>query len=198
MPFRHACAPKGEEKIFSRTIINNKENIVMAPKKATKTTKEKKVSAPKGEALEEVLVTDEYLASHPELAEQGISAGDTIEVTATPKETSSKLDLDGEVSILRGDEYVRTYQEGSKEAVQSFLSKDGKYIAVDPSTIVSINVSWRESIKEKDQDTGTMKDTGRMTTKTRVFSEKDGSNWMSQARQCANETTRRSCTAKFI
>jgi hypothetical protein len=164
-------------------------------------TKEKKVGAvkPAKKEVEELVVTQEYFDAHPELEADGVAVGDTIEVPVAPKETDSKLNLDKEVSILKGMEYIRTYPAGMKEAVAGFLSKDeGKYVAVDPKKIVSVTVSWRESIKRKDEDTGRMVDTGRMETKTSVFTEKThGVDFKKKARSLANESVKRSCVASL-
>ncbi len=98
--------------------------------------------APKAGAMEEVVVDEAYLEAHPELKAEGVAVGDTIEVPAVPKKTSEKLDLDGEVSILKGEEYVRTYPEGSEEAVNEFMSK-GNYVAVPASSVVKVQVSFK-------------------------------------------------------
>lgn len=164
--------------------------------------KETKKAEKKSKVVEtETLVVDEaYLEAHPDLKDEGVAVGDTIEVPAVPKETAKGLDLDGEVSILKGEEYIRTYPEGNEENVKSFLSKDGKYVAVDPASIVSIQVSWRESIKRQDDSSTRIIDTGKMETKSVIFSEDThGENWKAEARAKANEngTQRRSCTAKL-
>lgn len=163
----------------------------MAKKTESKAKEDKKAKV----QTEEVVVTQEYLDNHPELEAEGVAVGDTIEVAVAPKETSSKLDLDGEVAIVKGAEFIRVYPEGNEENVKSFLSKnDGKYVAVDPSTITRITVAWRESIKQKDPDSGRVTDTGRLETKNVVFTEKThGTNWMKEARTLANEAPRRSC-----
>lgn len=170
-----------------------------------------KVKAKKDVVVEEeeaasnvVVVTEEYLAEHPELIEEGVAVGDTIGVDPEPKKevveepkvkTDAKLDLDGEVAIVKNEEYIRTYPAGNEENVKSFLSKDGKYAAVEPKKILSITVSWRESERKKDDVTGRVVDTGRLLTRTNVFTAANGADWMKKARTLANEGQRRSCIA---
>ncbi len=157
---------------------------------------EKKV---KKSDVEEVVVDQAYIEAHPDLEAEGVKVGDTIEVSVAPKETSKGLDLDGEVSILKGSEYIRTYPEGNEENVKSLLSKDSKYVAVEAESIVEITVTWRESIKrESENNPGRMTDTGKMETKSVTFSEKtNGENFKAEARSLANQSPRRSCTARL-
>lgn len=154
------------------------------------------------EEVKEFVVTEEYLTEHPELIAEGVSVGDTIAVDDKPKavvedeivaKPAKKIDLDGEIAILKGEEFVRIYPEGNEDNVKGFLSKESKYIAVKPSDITSITVSWRESEKKKDEDTGRIIDTGRLLTQTVIFSEKDGKDWQMKARTLANSGVRRSC-----
>lgn len=149
--------------------------------------------------IEEVVVTEEYLKEHPEVEAEGAKVGDTIQVPVPPKTTDDKLDLNKEVSILKNGEYIRTYPAGMGEEVRGFLSKDGgKYVAVDPKKIVSITVSWRESVKRKDEETGRVVDTGRMASKSVVFTEKThGKEWKKEARALAIVTPKRSCVAQL-
>ncbi len=163
---------------------------------------EKKVGAVKetkkaNSEVEEVVVDETYLAEHPELEADGVAIGDTIEVPKAPVATNSKLDLDKEVSILKGSEYIRTYPAGMEEAVAGFLTKEGgKYIAVDPKSIKTITVGWRESVKTKEESTGRTIDTGRMASKAVKFSEAThGEKWKDEARALANFAPKRSCIA---
>jgi len=166
-----------------------KVGAVKAPEKEEKKAK-------KGE-VEEVTVTKDYLEAHPELEAEGVSVGDVIEVPVAPKETSPKLKMSGAVAILKGEEFVRVYPEGSEEQVKSFLSKDGKYVAIDPEKIASVTVSWRENVMKKDEETGRMVDTGRLKAMSEVFTEKNGENWLKKARELANAAPRRSCIARL-
>jgi hypothetical protein len=159
---------------------------------AAKKVEAKKVA--KAKEVEEIVVSQEYFEAHPELEAEGVSVGDTIEVPVMPKETSDKLDLDAETAIIKGSEFIRVYPEGNEENVKSFLSKDSKYVAISPASINRITVSWRESIKSKDADSGRIVDTGKMETKVSVFTEKThGADWMKKARAMANEAPKRSC-----
>lgn len=166
---------------------DKKEVGGVAPKKETK---------PKKGEVEEITVDEAYLEAHPELVEEGVAVGDVIEVPVMPKVTDSKLNLNKEVSILKGDEYIRTYPAGMEAEVEGFLSKDGKYVAVSPEKIVSITVSWRENVLRKDEDSGRMIDTGRMVTKSQMFTETThGADWKTLARENANSAPKRACIA---
>ena len=63
----------------------------MAKKAVKKTTKKAVV---KTEELEEVLVTQEMLDSNPELAEQGVAVGDTIQLPAEDEAENDHEDQD--------------------------------------------------------------------------------------------------------
>jgi hypothetical protein len=169
---------------------------------AKKVEKKEKVAKKVEEEVKEFVVTEEYLNEHPELIADGVTVGDTIAVDDKPKAVEpaeevkkpvKKIDLDEEVAILKGEEFIRVYPEGNEENVKGFLSKDDKYVAVKPSDMLSITVSWRENEKRKDEDTGRIVDTGRLLTQTNMFSAKDGEDWMMKARILANEGPRRSC-----
>lgn len=148
---------------------------------AKKTSAKKNVGATskaKKEETEEVVVDQAYFDSHPELADAGVSIGDTIEVSKTPKSTAKGLDMDGDVAILKGDVFIRIYPAGSEENVKSFLSKDGKYVAVEAESIIELRVP--HSVTEKK--------TGVVSKVTEIFNdEKSGKDWIQQAINFRNE-----------
>lgn len=160
--------------------------------KTKKVTKEKVVKT-----LE---VTQEILDLNPELL-AGVEVGDEVEMSDEIKLPEEKAEvkapkIKGDIAILKGDEYIRTYSAELAETARDFINKDPNRTMIGADSIDSIIVSWRESEKQKDSDTGRMVDTGRMLTNTNVFTEKThGADFAMKARALANEGVRRSCTA---
>lgn len=191
----------------------------MAKKTEAKKTEVKKGGAKKSEK-ELLVITQEIFDTNAFLADEGVNVGDQIEFT---KELKGKIVLPAEekpepkvgavkapkitcpVSILnrvdaegKSGEYVRTYEKGQEAEAISFLGKDANYKAVDPESIVSITVSYRENEIKKDSDTGRMLDTGKVLNRAVLFTEsKDGAEWMKKAITLAHAGPRRACVAKL-
>lgn len=149
----------------------------------------------------------------------GVAIGDKVELSeesiaslkwpeghefATPKEAVKTVKNVGAVApkvtcpiaILKGNEFIRVYPKGQEAEASEFLGKNLNMRGLSPKDLVSITVQWRENEKKKDTDTGRIVDTGRLITKTHVFSEKNnGEDWFKQARRLASEGPRRSCVA---
>lgn len=183
--------------------------------------KKKGAEASKG-ALPTVEVTEELFALNKELFEaEGVEVGATIELTKELSESLSfpegfdlakqgetKEDAKAEkkgksvscpVAILKGDEYVRTYEKGQEEQAAMFLGKNPSYVAVEPEQVASITVQWRENETRKDADTNRMVDTGKLVSKVFVFSlASHGEGFMQEARALANAGVKRSCVVSLV
>lgn len=150
----------------------------------------------KTEELEEVVVTQEILDSNPELAEQGVEIGDTVqlpaedntedevetedeEVAEAPKTTKKTK---GATAILKGDTFIREYEADQADLVAEFLTKDANYTAVPVEAIEKILVA--HDVMNADKSIARM---------TKVFSrETDGEDFIKFAILFKNEE-RSSC-----
>lgn len=107
----------------------------------------------------EITVTEEYLASNPELRENGIEVGDLIEVSEAEAQASEEVTketpakkakaMKGAMAVLKnGTQYIRTYGADQADALAEFLSKDSAYSAVPDEDVVSLEVKYE--VKGKD------------------------------------------------
>ena len=167
---------------------------------------------------ENLIITQEVFDLNVDyLTKNGVEVGDEVELTAKVKKAlkfpeavapvnsgvTSGVASAGKkatkvvcpIAILRGDEFVRVYPEGSEEQAAEFLSKNYDTRGVDPDSLSRITVSWRENEKKKDDSSGRMVETGNLVTRLHVFTPDNGEDWFNQARSLANEGQRRSCVA---
>lgn len=127
------------------------------PKKAKKVGQK----TPKAVEKEEkkpttMVVTEEFLAEHPEIAEQGYKVGEEIVVENTDdqEEMGETPELGGpkkgsDVAIVKGSEFIRVYPKTTdSEAIIGFLSKDAKYKQVNADDIKKLSVEWNAEIPD--------------------------------------------------
>lgn len=140
---------------------------------AKKTTKPVGGAVKKPEDTEEILVTEEYLAAHPDLVAEGVEVGDKIEVPTAPATVGDDETEDAPVvgpkvkddgsgfSVVRDGEYIRTYKE--KALAEQFCSKAGR-----ENCKVILASSIAKVVVEYDVEN---KETGVRSTATKFFTE---------------------------
>jgi len=117
---------------------------------AKKKAAEKKVVADTIPEKVEVEVTQDVLDAMPELIENGIALGDTVEMDAEEaapflkeKPAPAPAPTKGAMAVLKGREYIRTYSADQKDELKQFLDKKGpEYTAVPDSSIDEVEVTY--------------------------------------------------------